>query len=547
MAIKKQTTVEKDKTKGKVKKVDGFSVNVKQERVEALKKLMPEMFADGKIDIKALKQMVGESSVTEGERYRLEWAGKSAVFDEIASRSSCTLTLDEKRSSKDFEKSNNIFIEGENLEVLRTLQKAYYNQVKMIYIDPPYNTGKDFVYNDNFRETEEEYGRDCENEDNKIYKKAYKLNSRDSGRFHSNWLSMMYPRLYMARNLLRDDGVIFVSIDDNEVHNLRMIMNEIFGEENFVSEIIWEKKTGASDVKTISTITEFVLVYTKNFDLAENIFSKNVKSYDLTRYKYKDEHFDVRGPYYIDNLDRGGLRYSDSLNYEIVSSDGKKTYPNGRNEYKNDGWIWKWSKDKVMWGIKNDFIVFKKSDNKKSGVGVYYKNYLNVDNEGNPIERAAPNKNLIKGIINANGASDMKLLFEDKVFDYPKPVDYIRYLLNLVRNDRDLILDFFSGSGTTAHCCHETKRRGWWESAKYICVQMPEETPSGSEAIKAGYKKISDIAIDRIKRAAKQIKKDHPDYQGDLGVRVYRESDSHFPQWHARAFETDEELKASTD
>jgi len=225
---------------------------------------VPEAFTDGKIDVRRLQKLVGEDVVTEDERYRLEWSGKAEIFDEIAERSSCTLTLDEKLSSKDWRDSNNIFIEGENLEVLRTLQKAYSGKIRTIYIDPPYNTGKDFVYNDNFRETEEEYCEDgCDVSESGLLQKAYKLNAKDSGRYHSNWLSMMYPRLFLARNLLKENGVICTSIDDNEVHNLRMIMNEIFGEENFIAQITWKNVTD-NNPSNVAIEHEYILVYAKS-------------------------------------------------------------------------------------------------------------------------------------------------------------------------------------------------------------------------------------------------------------------------------------------
>lgn len=238
----------------------------------------------------------------------------------------------------------------------------------MIYIDPPYNTGNDFVYEDDFAQSTDEYlanSGQFDEDGNRLVK-----NLDSNGRFHTDWLNMIYPRLKLAKDLLSDDGVIFISIDDNEVENLIKLCNEVFAENNFVSTLVWQKKTGASDAKGIATITENIVIYAKNQEFFNSTFTKNSESYDINRYKYQDEFYEERGPYYIDNLDRGGLSYSDSLNYEIICPDGTVTYPNGRKEYVNDGWIWKWSKQKIEWARKNKFIEFRKTDKKDSGWSV---------------------------------------------------------------------------------------------------------------------------------------------------------------------------------
>ncbi|MBQ9183095.1 MAG: site-specific DNA-methyltransferase [Neisseriaceae bacterium] len=440
----------------------------------------------------------------------------------------------------DFDATQNLFIEAENLEALKILQKAYAGQVKMIYIDPPYNTGNDsFIYPDKFSETREEYARRVGDTDDKGYLKrdgvfqgAFRKNAKDNGHYHSNWLNMMLPRLHLAKTLLSDDGVIFISIDDNEQAQLKLLCDEVFGEENFVGEIIWQKKTGASDAKSFATITEYITVYVKNFLHYSDTFSKNSSSYDLNRYKHKDEHFDLRGPYYIDNLDRGGLSYSDSLNYGIECPDGTITFPNGRLEYKNDGWIWKWSKSKLEWAIKNNFIEFRKTNNKASGWAVCYKNYLLVDNENNSIERAAPHKNLITDILNANAAAIMKELFStNNYFNYSKPIELIHKILGFVKvRDNDIILDFFSGSGTTAHAVMQLNAEDGG-NRRFICVQLPEETDEKSEAAKAGFQNIAEIAKERIRRAGAKIKAENPNQNIDTGFKVFKLSESHFKQW----------------
>ena len=281
-------------------KMKGTSLDPTNEKLKQLKQLLPEAFAEGKLDWEKLKASLEEDISFADERYVLNWAGKSNAFREIQMPTTKTLAPC-KKESVDWDHTEHIFIEGENLDVLRTLQKSYYNKVKMIYIDPPYNTGNDsFIYPDNFSETKEEYLKrvgDKDEEGYMISDYSFSQNSKENGQYHSNWLNMMYPRLHLAKNLLKEDGVIFVSIDDNEVHNLRLMMNEIFGEENFVAELIWRKKTGASDSKGFSIITEYILVYVKSIDLLEEIFTRNKNSYDPKRYKDKDEHFNKRGSY----------------------------------------------------------------------------------------------------------------------------------------------------------------------------------------------------------------------------------------------------------
>ena len=323
---------------------------------------------------------------------------------------------------------NHILIEGDNLHALTALTFTHENKIDIIYIDPPYNTGnKDFKYNDSFVDKEDSYR-------------------------HSKWLSFMNKRLQIAKRLLSEKGVIFISIDDNEQAQLKLLCNEILGEENFITNIIWQKKTGASDAKTIDTITEYVIVYTKSAINQPEIFNRNNESYDLKRYRYQDEFFEERGPYYLDTLDRGGLRYSDSLNYGIECPDGTICFPNGRTEFVNDGWTFKWGKQKVEWGLKNKFIDFRKADKKGSGWTVCYKNYLNVDNENKPISRSAPLKNMIVDIKNADSAADIKDIFRTQVFKYTKPEKLLIRILSFVDNKPNTtILDFFAGSGTTLH------------------------------------------------------------------------------------------------
>ncbi len=531
--------------------MDGKSLNTKEDLISRLKEIAPQVFNEDKIDWEKLKSTFGDDINFGDERYVLNWAGKSDAFRAIQTQTTATLIPD-KEESINFDDTDNIFIEGENLEVLKVLQRAYYGKIKMIYIDPPYNTGNDFIYNDKFAENRNEYLQRSGEKDEEgflINENLYHKNTKESGHYHSNWLTMMYPRLFIARNLLRDDGVIFISIDDNEVHNLRMVMNEIFGEENFVVQIIWQKKTGASDAKTIANITEYILIYAKLYEKASKFFARNMDSYDIKRYKLSDEYIDERGKYYIDNLDRGGLQYSKSLNYPIMCPDGTVTYPNGRKEFIDEGWIWKWSKKKVEWAIENNFIEFRKSKSKESGWAVCYKNYLFVDNTDNKIERSAPLKNLINNVLNANSAADIKEIFESIVFPYSKPVELIKTIIKYSSfNINDIILDFFSGSCTTAHAVLDLNKEDGGDR-KFIMVQLPEKTDIKSEAFKSGYKTIADIGKERIRRVIKKIEHEQKEKlnfgenKQDLGFKVFKLRESNFKIWRGDNFKTEEELE----
>lgn len=326
----------------------------------------------------------------------------------------------------------NFLLEGDNLHSLKLLEKTHKGKIDVIYIDPPYNTGnKDFKYDDTFVDKLDSYK-------------------------NSKWLSFMWSRLKVAHKLLSSEGIIFISIDDNELYPLKMICDEIFGEQCFVTNLIWQKKTGASDAKGIATITEYILVYVKDYAVMDSVFDKNYEAFDAKRYRYKDEYFNERGPFYYDSLDRGSVRYSDTLNYSIKSPNGDDIYPNGRKNFENDGWTWKWSKEKVEWGIRNGFIDITPSSKKENGWAVRYKIYLNVDNENRPIEKSAPYKNLITTILNANAAADIKKMFNGKtVFQYSKPVGLMGFLLSCEKNKKALILDFFAGSGTTVQAVLE--------------------------------------------------------------------------------------------
>ena len=509
----------------KLQSADGAQLNL-----DALYQIAPSCFTEatdpktGKIkrmvNFDTLRQLLGDDAVEDApEAYEFNWVGKQAARAEVLQPTKKTLRP-VKEDSVDWDNTQNLYIEGDNLEVLKLLQKSYLGKVKMIYIDPPYNTGNDFVYHDDFAMSADEYAEASGAVDELGNK--YIKNMDSNGRFHSDWCSMMYSRLMVARTLLSEDGVIFISIDDNEVENLRKICDEVWGENNFVTNIVWQSTAGSNTGTDIVTVTENILVYTKN----RNVFKFNGKLSDENSYTLSDEYENIRGKYSLDKVDRRrvGSHYSEALNYPITMPDGSLRYPGGYSEKSAEGWNYLWSKTKVDWGLKNGFIVFKQNN----GVwNVYNKRYSKVDNEGNVIERATPYRNLITSDIcnTAQGTAEIRNLFGNRFFDFPKPTKIINILLNtVVRKDKDsIILDFFSGSATTAHAVMQLNAEDGG-NRKFIMVQLPEETPEDSEARKAGYNTIPEIAKERIRRAGKKIKEESPLTTADLdtGFRVFR-------------------------
>ena len=491
---------------------------------------------DGKtqlaIDFEKLQAELSNDIIAEGqERYQFTWPDKRAANRLANTRTTMTLRPC-REESVDFDNTQNLYIEGDNLDVLKVLRETYLGKVKMIYIDPPYNTGNDFVYNDDFSIRNEEFSirNGFVDEDGNLTTDPMVKNTESNGRFHTDWLNMIYPRLKVARDLLSEDGVIFISIDDNEVANLKKICDEVLGESNFVAKFDWRKKTGANDAKDIAVVTESILLYTKNRNITLDLkmWRRDEDSINVDRYKFEDEFVDIRGRYYYDTLDRGGLQYSDSMNFGIEAPDGGIIYPNGRDSFVNDGWIWKWSKDKVKWGIENKFLEFVKSNKSKgSEYTIKYKVYHLVDNEGNIREKSGrAYMNLITEPINQVGNSEMKAIFNNKTpFSNPKPIGLIQYLLNTIKSRNSLILDFFSGSATTAHAVMKLNAEDGG-NRKFIMVQLPEKTDEKSEAYKAGYSTICEIGKERIRRAGKKVKEENADKEGidklDIGFRVLK-------------------------
>lgn len=488
--------------------------------MEKLKRDFPQFFSkDGEFKLDMFKDFLGEEEVDiSKEGYELKFLGKSYAKYLSSLETETYISPDSCHNEKDENKnSENLYIVGDNLDALKHMLGSYSGKIKCIYIDPPYNTGTDgFVYPDNFQFNKEDLSEKIgitEEEAGRILELAGKST-------HSAWMTFMYPRLTLARDLLSDDGVIFISIDDNEQMNLRLMCDEIFGEENFVCDFSWRKKTGANDAKDIAVVTEPIFLYSKNKNLAienEN-YRRDLNSINTSRYNKKDQYFNERGYFYYDTLDRGGLQYSDSMNFSITLPDGKNLYPNGRSEFKNDGWIWKWSKDKVAWGIKNGFIDFVKVNDEFT---VKYKVYELVDNEGNPREqKGRAFVNLILDPINQIGTNEIKGLFHNEVyFNNPKPVGLIKYLINTLKFNDLYVLDFFSGSSTTADAVMQLNAEDGG-NRKYIMVQLPEKIEESKPAYKAGYRSIDEIGRARIEKAAEKIKKE-TGADIDYGYKLY--------------------------
>lgn len=473
-------------------KLDGLSMDLENANMEKLKSVFPECFSEGKLDIDKLLSLCGEYIDNDFEKYKFEWKGKSKCLRLAQKRSTGTLRPC-KEKSVNFYDTQNVYIEGDNLEVLKLLQTAYFNKIKMIYIDPPYNTGNDFVYEDDFADPMARY--------KEVTQQTTKSNPETMGRYHTNWLNMMYPRLRLAANLLKEDGVIFISIDENEIDNLKKVCNEVFGEENFVADLIWTNKEGggSSDSKLFRIKHEHILCYCKNLELL------TVNGVDISneeRYKSSDEFEKIRGKYYLQKLGMGSIQYSTSLDYPITAPDGTTIMPADNNNGKKA--CWRWSQEKLKWGKSNGFVEIKKDPN--NIWTVYTKQYLHCDNNGNIIKRTQRPMGIIDEFSSTQASKLLQNLFDGKVFDYSKPIELIIYLMQRVLSEKsnDIVLDFFSGSATTAHAVMQLNAEDGG-NRKFICVQLPELCDEKSEAYKAGYKTICEIGEERIRRAGMEI------------------------------------------
>ena len=510
------------KTMGvKMDKMDGLSMNLEQANLDKLRSVFPECVSEGKLDIDKLLSLCGEYIDNDFEKYRFEWKGKAECLRLAQKRSSGTLRPC-PAESVNWDTTQNLYIEGDNLEVLKLLQSAYYRKVKMIYIDPPYNTGNDFVYADDFTDPLARY--------KEVTQQTTKSNPETMGRYHTNWLNMMYPRLRLAANLLRDDGVIFISIDDVEVDNLKKLCNEVFGEENFMAQIIWQKVySPRMDVQGFSTSHDYILCYVKS----------NIESIRQEAFAQNSAQFNFVDPTNGKKYRRRSIRKEGShstrserpnLWFPLLAPDGTEVYP-----YKPDGTegCWRWSLDTYRKNKQQGIVEWVKTGN---GWQAYAKQYLDT-------EAAKPAETLWlyqEVGHNHSAAEELKKLFGGKVFDSPKPKELIMKMIRLATytNESDIILDFFSGSATTAHAVMQLNAEDGG-NRRFILVQLPEVCDEKSEAYKAGYKNICEIGKERIRRAGKkltetkdgQLSMDGEKAPLDIGFKVFKLDTSNMKLW----------------
>ena len=494
-------------------KINSEGLNLLKLNIDKLKQIFPECISDGKINYERLKELLGCEIDDSVEKYSFNWVGKNnSIKNSLIPSKSTLLPLKEK--SLNWDVTNNIYIEGDNLEVLKTLEKTYYKKIKMIYIDPPYNTGNDFVYKDDFSDSIKNYME--------MTNQECKSNPETSGRYHTDWLNMIYPRLLVASNLLSEDGVIFISIDYNESANLRKICDEIFGETNYVQEIIWHKKfSPQNDAHYFSINHETIFCYAKN----KLMFNRNLlPATDEMIKRYKNLDNDPRGPWTSGDCTIG--RNTENDYYPIITPSGREVYPSNGN-------VWRYSKETFKKLIDDNRIWFGENGDNMPRV----KRFLSETNNGIvPISIWS-----FEEVGHTQSASqELKKLFDNQaVFDYPKPVKLIKKML-LIATDKDsIVLDFFSGSSTTAHAVMQLNREDNG-NRKFIMVQLPELLDSKSDSFKLGYKNICDIGEERIRRASKMIRDEFNDYNSklsekkcnlDLGFKVFKLESSNIKAW----------------
>lgn len=503
-----------------VNKMNGESVDLTAQNIAQLKQLFPEILTDGeKIDFDMLKTLLGEAVETEHERYQFTWHGKKKMIAGTQKPSKGTLRPN-KEKSKNFDTTENLYIEGDNLEVLKLLQKSYNGKIKMIYIDPPYNTGKDFVYKDNFKDGVQNYLEQTGQVDTEG--NVLSTNTESNGRFHTDWLNMIYARLKIAKNLLTDDGVIFLSIDDSEQVNLKKVCDEIFGENNFISQFSIVSNSSKNNSKYVSVIHEYLLCYSKNkHELGEvwKVKKNNVEEFkkradillksglsdeeikselrELVKYPkfYDFDHYvniDSRGPFRASDLTAPGSQSFYDILHPITGEVCKKG---------NRGWAY--SEENFLKLVEENRILFGKNET----VMPQLKNYLFENEYSTPKSALFFDSQSSTKWMKANGFN----------FSFPKAIDYIKYILSILPTNDDIILDFFSGSATTAHATMQLNAEDGG-NRKFIMVQLPEPLDEKSEAYKDGYRTICDIGEERIRRAGEKIKAELAEKQQKAGM-----------------------------
>ncbi len=520
------------------------SPDITGQNIERISALFPNCItetvgADGKpkkaVNFDLLRQMLSGDVIEGNEAYEFTWVGKKAAIVE-ANRPIRKTLRPCPEDSVDWDTTENLYIVGDNLEVLKLLQESYLGKVKMIYIDPPYNTGNDFVYRDDFAQSAEEYAEESgqlDDEDNRLFK-----NTDSNGRFHSDWCTMIYSRLMLARNMLADDGLIFISINDIEAFNLKKICDDIFGDQNFVADLIWANKEGggSSDSKLFRIKHEHILCYSKDVN---KVTILGVPISNADRYKFSDEYEEERGKYYLQKLGMGSIQYSTSLDYPIETPDGSFVMPADNNKGKKA--CWRWSKEKFFTNKARGFVEIKKDS---SGIWtIYTKQYMKCDNDGNLIERTQRPMGIINEFSSTQASKYLESINMGNYFDYSKPVNLIKYLMQRLELNDATILDFFSGSATTAHAAMQLNAEDGG-NRKFIMVQLPEKCDESSEAFKAGYATIPEIGKERIRRAGKKIKEENPLTTADLdiGFRVFKLDDTNMNDVYYSADEYDQSM-----
>lgn len=497
------------------------------EAASQLAELFPEIVADGKINLDTLKTILDIDIEDGHERFGLTWPGKREAIRTAQTPTTATLMPD-KQNSIDWDTTQNVFIEGDNLEVLKILQKHYYGKIKMIYIDPPYNTGNDFVYSDNYADSIGNYLEITGQTDD-----GGKLstNSESDGRFHSNWLNMMYPRLKLARNLLREDGVLFVSIGEHETARLRLVLDEIFGENNYVGDFVWRARTSISDDQEISHNHNYTLVYSRKRSRLTFIGD------ELDSDEYKNTDNDHRGPWKPVPLDAnkpGGNTYYPVRNVET-----------GEDFYPPEGRSWAINPEDMKALMEDDRIAFG-----RTGTGAP-KRKLFLSERVSKGDSKTPSSLLLDVGTTRSGSDEIAALFKKKkIFSYPKPTTLLKTLIRYgsASATNAIVLDFFAGSGTAAHATMQLNAEDGG-NRRCISVQLPEPTDEKSEACKAGYANIAEITRERIRRAgAKILEEESAKLDGraeglDVGFRAYKLVDTNFATWRAHSSLSEEELK----
>ncbi|WP_431625448.1 site-specific DNA-methyltransferase [Enterobacter chuandaensis] len=507
------------------------SMNITEENISKLNSLFPEAFNEGNIDFDVLKQLLGENVDEKEERYGLNWHGKRQARQLALTPSRGTLRPC-KDESVDWDNTKNLMIEGDNLEVLKLLQKSYAGKVKLIYIDPPYNTGKDFVYPDNFQDNMKNYLEITGQTEDGV---RVSSNSETSGRYHTDWLNMMYPRIKLARNLLKEDGFIFLSIDDNEVNNLKLMCDDIFGQENFVANVIWQKKYSTkADSKNFSESHDYILCYKKS-DQSKILGLPRSKQQEST---YKNLDNDPRGVWASDNLLRTEVR-----DYAVFGI----TSPSGMEHYPPAGSSWRFNKDKIEELISDNRIWFGEDGNNKPRLKRFR----------SEVRDTIPPQTLwgFEHVGHTDeGTKQLAELFDStrSPFPNPKPVRLLQRIVQIATKENDIIMDFFAGSGTTGQAVYELNETDK-QDRKFILVQLPETlSKSNKEDLSAIYfceeldkpLYLSELTKERLRRAGNKVKAINPDWNGDTGFRVFKLDTSNIRPWEATAETLSEQLDA---